>query len=316
MDEQKNSGKSQEENNRKLHAIYLTIIILMGGLCIFLVTQVRGLKTEIAEHTTTINQVITERDDVKADLEDLKAQYGALETTDAALNAELTAKKAYIDSLLVEADKHKGDAAIIAKLRKETQTLRRIMQGYVVTIDSLNTLNNTLRQEKQEVLTQLGQEKDRVSDITQKKDELQGRIDKAALLTTLNIRASGVNVTRGGKKESETNKASKTDKIKVGFDIADNDLTKPGAHTIYIRVMTPDGKELTKSEDPDHQFSWGGGNKGFYASKKTIDYQNHPMSVLMYCEKSNPDNEFLPGTYRIEIVCDNAIIGESSFTLQ
>lgn len=313
MEEQKNNEKS---SSKKLHAIYLTIIFLLGGLCIWLVTEVRGLKIVVSEHTTTINQVIQERDDVKSDLEDLKAQYEALETTDAALTAELEAKKAYIDSLLVEADKHKGDAAIIAKLKKETQTLRRIMQGYIVTIDSLNTLNNTLRAEKQEVLTQLEGEKEKVSNVTKEKEGLQGRIDLAAQLSTLNIRATGVNVSRGGKKETETNKASKADKIKVSFDIADNDLTKAGGHIVYIRVMTPDGRELTKAEDPDHQFSWGGGNVGYYASKKTIDYQNQPMSVLMYCDKSNPDNEFLPGTYRIEIVCDKAIIGETSFTLQ
>lgn len=312
MTEPKNS---EQQSNRKLHGIYLTIILLLGAACIYLVTQVREMKVLISENTTTITQVIQEREDVKSDLEDLKAQYEALETTDAALSAELTAKKAYIDSLLVEADKHKGDAAIIAKLKKETQTLRRIMQGYIVTIDSLNTLNNTLRAEKQEVLTQLDQEKERANTITREKEGLQGRIDQAALLTTLNVRATGVNVSRGGKKESETNKASKSDKLKVAFDIADNDLTKTGAHTIYLRVMTPDGKELTKSEDPDHQFTWGA-NRGFFAAKKTIDYQNQPMSVLMYCEKPNPDNEFLPGTYRVEIVCDNAIIGQTSFVLQ
>lgn len=313
MDEQKNKDKQE---NRKLHFIYLTVIFLMGGLCVYLAMQYRGLKVIVSERETTITQVIQEREDVKSDLEDLKAQYEALETTDAALNAELTAKKAYIDSLLVQADKHKGDAAIIAKLKKETQTLRRIMQGYIVTIDSLNTLNNTLRAEKQEVLTALDQEKEKVTNVIKEKEGLQGRIDQAALLTTLNIKATGVNVTRGGKKETETTKASKSDKIKVSFDIADNDLTKTGAHTVYLRVMTPDGRELTKAEDPDHQFTWGGGNKGFFAARKVIDYQNQPMSVLMYCEKPNPDNEFLPGTYRIEIVCDNAIIGETSFTLQ
>lgn len=313
MEEQKNSEKG---SNKKLHAIYLTIIFVMAALCIYMTTQYSELKTTVAEKETTITQVIQEREDVKSDLEDLKAQYEALETSDAALSAELQAKRAYIDSLLVEADKHKGDAAIIAKLKKETQTLRLIMQGYVRTIDSLNTLNSTLREEKQSVLNELDQQKEKTSTIEKEKEGLQSRIDLAALLTTLNIRATGVNVTRGGKKETETNKASKADKIKVNFDIAENELTATGAHTIYLRVMTPDGRELTKAEDPDHQFSWGNGNKGFFAAKKTIDYQNQPMSVLMYCERVTPETEFLPGTYRIEIVCDNAIIGETSFTLQ
>lgn len=313
MDEQKNNDK---KDNRKIHFIYLFIIFGLGALCIYLVTEVGKLRTRVVETTTNITVLTQERDDVKADLESLRDQYDQLQTTDAALNAELTAKKAYIDSLLVEADKHKGDAAIISKLRKETETLRRIMQGYVRTIDSLNTLNGVLRTEKQEALNQLDQEKDKVTNITKDKDALQGRIDKAALLTTLNARATGVNVSRGGKKESETNKASKSDKIKVSFDVADNDLTKAGPHTVYLRIMTPDGRELTKAEDPDHQFTWNGNNSGFFAAKKNIDYQNQAMSVLMYVERPNPDNEFLPGTYRVEIVCDGAIIGETAFTLQ
>ncbi|HTF05497.1 MAG TPA: hypothetical protein VK826_15825 [Bacteroidia bacterium] len=313
MDDQKNNEK---QNNRKLHFLYLAIIFLLGGLCVYLATQYSGLKTIVAEREITITQVIQEREDVKSDLEDLKAQYAELQTTDATLSAELEAKKAYIDSLLVEADKHKGDAFIIAKLKKETQTLRAIMKGYIVTIDSLNTLNNTLRAEKQEVLTALDEEKGKVTRVTDEKSQLQGRIDKAALLTTLNARASGVNVSRNGKKESETNKASKTDKLKISFDVADNDLTKSGAHTVYLRVMTPDGKELTQSEDPDHQFSWNGNNRGYFASKKTIDYQNQSMSVLMYCNKAKEEDEFLPGLYRIEIVCDGAIIGETTMTLQ
>jgi hypothetical protein len=312
MDEQKNNEK---KDNRKLHFMYLFVIFLLGAVCIYLVTEVRDLKVQVVEKTTSITQVIQERDDVTADLESLRDQYEQLQTTDVALNAELEAKKLYIDSLLVEAEKNKGNVAIIAKLKKETETLRRIMQGYVRTIDSLNTLNNTLREEKQVALNQLDEEKGKVTNITKDKDALQSRINQAALLTTLNVRATGVNVTRGGKKESETNKASKSDKIKVSFDVAENELTKSGAHTVYLRVMTPDGKELTKSEDPDHQFTWGN-NRGFFAAKKAIDYQNQAMSVLMYVEKPNPDNEFLPGTYRVEIVCDNAIIGETSFTLQ
>ena len=312
MEEMKNNNQG---NNKKLHMVYLLVIFLLGAACIYLVMQVRELKVQVVETTTSITQVIQERDDVKSDLEALKGQYEQLQTTDAALNAELEAKKAYIDSLLVEADKHKGDKAIIAKLKKETETLRRIMQGYVRTIDSLNTLNSTLRAEKQEVLNELGSEKEKSANITKEKEGLQTRIDKAALLTTVNVRVSGVNVSRNGKKESETNKANKSDKLKVSFDVADNDLTRAGSHTVYLRVMTPDGKELTQSEDPDHQFSWGQ-NRGFFAAKKNIDYQNQAMSVLMYVEKPNPDNEFLPGVYRVEICCDNAIIGNTTFQLQ
>ena len=82
----------------------------------------------------------------------LQKDYGNLQTNDKALQAEIDAKKAEITQLLEDAEKHKGDAYIISKLRKETESLRQIMRGYVRTIDSLGTLNKTLIVEKNNVL--------------------------------------------------------------------------------------------------------------------------------------------------------------------
>ena len=70
------------------------------------------------------------------------------------MQLDIDAKRERIEELIKEAAKHKGDATIISKLKKETQTLRSIMQSYVRTIDSLNTLNQTLEAEKKTVLKQ------------------------------------------------------------------------------------------------------------------------------------------------------------------
>ncbi|GAB4132296.1 MAG: hypothetical protein Fur0041_03470 [Bacteroidia bacterium] len=308
-------ANKEKENNKKLHGIYLSIIGLLAIICIYLSFQYKELKTIIATREIKIEQVVKERDDVKADLVELREQYEALQTNEASLSKELEEKKAYIEQLLLEAEKHKGDAAYIAKLKKETQTLRDIMKGYVRTIDSLNQLNAKLVSEKQQVLVQLDEEKGRTQKVEKEKGELKQRIDRAALLSTLNVRASGVRMARGGKKETETQKASKVDKIKVSFDLADNDLTVAGAKDIYVRVITPDGKELTKSQDAEHIFTFGG-STGYYAAKKTIDYQNSAMSVLIYCHKAKEEDEFVPGKYIIEINADKATIGTTTLTLE
>ena len=52
-----------------------------------------------------------------------------------------------------EAKKHKNDTKIISQLKKETQTLRAIMQSYIRTIDSLGVLNKTLTDEKNTIIT-------------------------------------------------------------------------------------------------------------------------------------------------------------------
>lgn len=304
----------KEQNNRRLHTIYLTIIVLLAGLCIFLSMEYKNLRTIVSTKEIYIDQVVSEKNDVESDLKELRAQYDALETSDKTLSAELTAKKAYIDSLLIQAEKHKGDAYIIAKLKKETNTLREIMKGYVRTIDSLNTLNGKLIADKAELSGQLSDEKNKTAQVQDEKEKLKTRIDRAAMLSTLNVRAVGVKTSRGGKKDTETSKASKVDKIKVNFDISDNDLTPPGPKDLYIRIVTPDAQEMSESKDDSHQFSFAG-TTSYFAAKKTIDYQNQPMSVLVNCHKAK-DGELLPGKYIIEIYSEKTVIGQTTLVLE
>lgn len=305
----------KEKDNRRLHAIYLIIIFLLAGFCIFLSMQNRNLKTTMATRDITIETIVKEKDDVTGDLKELKMQYEQLQTNDASLNAELEQKRAMIDSLIVLAEKHKGDAYIIAKLKKETNTLREIMKGYIVTIDSLNQLNGKLVQEKQQVLGQLDDEKNKTKLAEDEKEKLKTRIDRAAVLSTMNVKAVGINQTRGGKKATETKRASKVDKIQVTFDVADNDLTIAGPHDIYIRIITPDAQELTQERSPAHQFTFGN-TTAYFAAKKTIDYQNQPMSVLVLAPKAKEEDQLAAGKYIIEIYSDQVMIGTTNLVLE
>ena len=238
-----------------------------------------------------------------------------MQTSDKGLNAELDAKRAEIDSLLIQAEKHKGDSYIIAKLKKETVTLRTIMQGYVRTIDSLNQLNGKLIVEKQQVLTQLGDEKTHSQQIQDEKDKLKTRIDRAAVLSSLNVKSVGIKTSRGGKKDSETAKASKVDKIRVTFDIAQNNLTVAGPKDIYVRIISPDAQELADTKDAAHQFTFGA-TTSYFAAKKTIDYSNQPMSVLVMCSKGKDSDTLAAGKYIIEIYSDGVMIGTTTMTLE
>jgi hypothetical protein len=143
---------------------------------------------------------------------------------------------------------------------------------------------------------------------------LQNYIDKASLLTTMNVKATAVIISRNGNKEKETTKAKKADKIKVSFDVAENKITKSGPKTIYVLVYTPDGKELCRSFDNDHKFV-SDGSTHYYAGKQNITYQNQAMSVLVYCLKAKDDDELVPGKYIIEVTADKTLIGQTSVTL-
>lgn len=256
-------------------------------------------------------QVIVERENVKEDLLQLQKDYNTLQTNDVALQAEIEAKKAEIAQLLLDAEKHKGDAYVISKLKKETETLRQIMRGYVRTIDSLGTLNKTLVVEKNNVLKELDSEKGKTLNLSKEKEDLQATIQKGSILSCFNIVAKGVKFKSGGKKEVETSKASRAEKIKVSFSLGENKIAKSGEKTVYVRIVTPDGKEMAKSYDDNYRFTFNR-SSGYFAGKETLNYANAEISGATYCEGQG---EMVAGNYIIEISCDGAVIGSTTLRL-
>jgi len=302
----------EKENSNKKRGIILWVIILLlvgsNGYTIWLLLQE---KNKVVEQKVVTETIIVERDNVKSDLLVLQKDYDGLVAKDAAMQKDIDEKKARIEELIKEAEKHKGDAYMLSKLRKEAETLRAIMQGYVRTIDSLNTLNQNLVAEKKTVLKQLDVEKEKQNTLIKEKEELKSTIVKGSILTCFNIGAKGVAFKRGGKKEIETTKARKTEKIKVTFSLGENKIAKAGEKTVYIRIMTPDGKEMAKSYDETYKFTFGK-SSGYYAGKETLNYANTEITGVTYCEGNG---ELVPGNYTIEITCDGVVIGSSAIKL-
>ena len=304
-----------EENtsneNRKKSALLWVLISLLAitnGVTFWMYTQE---KNKAVNEIIVKEQVIVERDNVKTDLLQLQKDFENLQTNDKTLQAEIEAKKAEIAQLLEDAEKHKGDAYIISKLRKESETLRQIMRGYIRSIDSLGTLNKTLIVEKDNVIKELDNEKGKTTILNKEKDDLNATIQKGSILSCFNVVAKGVKFKSGGKKESETSKASRVQKIKVSFSLGENKIAKAGEKNVFIRIVTPDGKEMAKSYDDNYRFTFDK-SSGYFAGKQSLNYANTEISGVTYCEGQG---ELVPGNYIIEVSCDGVIIGGTSLRL-
>src|SRR6187431_2897353 len=161
----------EKEKSKKRGGVILwsVIILLMisNGVTIWLW---KTTKNEIITERIVTEKIIVERDNVTSDLLVLQKDFESIKAKDAAMQLEIDAKKERIAELIKEAKKHKGDAAIIAQLKRETETLREIMKGFVRTIDSLNTLNINLVAEKKTVIKQLGVEKEKQTTLIKEKE--------------------------------------------------------------------------------------------------------------------------------------------------
>jgi hypothetical protein len=304
-----NTQTPEKRSNNKFMLVLLFLLLIGNGTFAWLWWKERS-----RANTTVVEkqEVIVERDNVKEDLLRLQEEYATLQTSDKAVNAELEEKRAQIAELLVQAEKHKNDSYIISKLRKETETLRTIMKHYVVEIDSLNTLNKTIIAEKNKVSADLSAEKDKTTQLSKDKQSLESTVSLGSILKAENPSVKGVKFKSGGSKEVETTKASRVERLKVSFVLGENKIAKKGVKPVYVRVISPDGKELTKSEDEGNMFKFNG-SKGYFAAKQDVNYSNEEVAVDVFCPSPKG---FIPGKYLITIGCDDVVIGETSITLK
>lgn len=308
MESQKTNNMNEIGNKGKVNKIMLVLIILLFGFCGFLIWQNLQLKNIVAEKEIVYVNVSDERDKVKSELEDMLAQYNDLETTNGEIRAELEAEKAKIEELLKSI---KGKDWSIYQLKKETDTLRKIMKGFVVQIDSLNTVNKELRAEKDVVQGELKTEKSKTQNLTKENEGLSSKVTIASYLKTTALNASGVRV-KSDNTGKENDRAKKIDKIRTTFTVMKNEITPPGEKVIYVRILSPDGKVLSEKTDDSNKFDFNG-VKGLYSCKKQINYQNQEMSVTIDWKKTD---EFPVGEYNVEIYADGVDIGKTKLTLK
>lgn len=299
----------EKKDNKRPLIIIIILLIATNAILAWLYVQEHNRKNEVIVLKETIEK---ERDNVKTDLLKLQEEYNTLQTNDQKIQAELEEKKAQIAQLLEEADKHKDDAYIISKLKRETETLRKIMKSYVHTIDSLNTLNQTLTAEKAQVQTELVNEQGKSAKLNQEKEELKNVVATGQLLKAQGIKAVGVRLKSGGKKEVETDKAKRAEKIKVSFTLSENRIAQKGSKDVYLRVITPDGKELARGYDDANAFTFNG-VRGYFCEKESVNYDNKEVPMSIYAGLANG---FLPGRYILEVYCDQAMIGQTTLTLE
>jgi len=308
MEKQTKPNIPEEKEKKKGNKLMIVVIVLLLGFCGYLIWQNMQLQQLIVENEIVITDVSSERDQVKSDLEDMLAEYDKMETTNEELNAELAAEKAKIEELIKKA---KGKDWSIYKLRKETESLRKIMKGLYVELDSLQQANGVLEEENYAVKTELNNEKTVTKDLTERNEDLSDLVTVASYLKTSALKSYGVRI-KNDNTGKKTDKAKRTGKIRTEFTILKNNITIPGKKWIYVRVLTPDGKVLSKKTDDSNKFDFNG-VRGLYSSKKQIDYKNQQLALTIDWKKTE---DFPIGEYNVEVYADGVDIGKTKFFLE
>lgn len=298
---------ASDKGNKILVFIIIALVILIGvlGYLVFDKTQV------VDEQSTELLQLENDALSLKNDLQEMLIQYDTVTVANERMQAEIAAQRDNIKELLSQAEKHKDDAWIIHKLKKEASTLREIMKGYLVTIDSLNTLNIALRLDRDslgKVLSTVTQKKDQLET---KASDLEGIIAKGSILPMRELIAEAIRI-RGSGKQSSTNRASRAEMIKLCGIIGENQIAEKGKKTLYLRIISPDAMVLEDGSGEPKTFKFDGVS-GVYSVKREIEYDGTEQEICVFY---TVQNELPTGQYIVELYEGGSKIGTATFDLR
>ncbi len=283
--------------------IVALVIIALAGVVAWLLHD-REIREE--ENQQMVQILEMDKAEMENQYRDFALQYNEMMTqvTNDSLLEQLSRQEKRTQELLEELRQTKAnDAAEIMRLKKELETLRRILRDYVVQIDSLNRENQSLRSDNTALRTRNEEAEAHISDLSNKNEQLADKVNIASQLDATGIRASARN-----KKGKECEKVKDAKKIVVSFNISRNVTAQTGMRTIYVRISTPTGETLSRGGT--FQFE----NRQLqYSIAKEIEYTGEEIPVTVYWEIAET---LSAGAYHVDIFADGHTIGNTTFNLR
>ena len=322
--------KKIDSSKKVIVVLLIAIIGLIGGIAylskiysdkIQEMNKIMGenskLKSDLNEVNKSIGSVVDiegRSNDLKTNLTKMLSNYDELIKMDKSKSDSLNIEKSKIQGLLNQINtlKNQGNLTYskLLKMERENETLREIMKGYIKEIDQLNQLNKQIQtdlDETSEKLTTTETERDEYKKVAEETSE---KVKQGAKLQAYSFTSSGMELKRNNTTK-ETTKAKETIQIKCLFTVGSNSLASAGKKTVYMQVITPEGKTLQSRSSNIVNVD---GTSIPFSEKRDIDYENNNIDVGIYYDMRG--EKATKGTYKVRLYCEGNLIGTDSFTLK
>jgi len=302
MKENHSTNTGSQKSGKLMTGLTIVLAITVILLVIDRFVQQKSNEANLAQ----LEETISEKNSIEADLTQLYQDYDGLKTNNVELNKQLETQQARIQELLVEVQKaQSSNSSQIREYRKELETLRKIMKGYIYQIDSLNTMNHELIAENEEISRSYEMQRSTSEQLEVEKNQLSNVIAGASQLKATNIKLTGLN--SNGR---ATTKLDKMSKLEVCFTLPTNDLASHGKRDVYVRIADPNGLVLTRTASDMFEYQ---GQMITYSAKRPFTYEGQELSGCIYW---TVNQVLMPGKYGVSIIADNVLIGSFDVTLQ
>ena len=227
--------------------------------------------------------LVNEKQQVMNDLSNMAKDYDEAIAESEVKNLEIIAARERIQGLMDSLKVSQNSVSSLWRYKKKYLALQEEMDVLLTENDRLKVENQYLATSLDSTNVQLAERTMFTDSLLVQNSELAGVVRDAAALQTVGLVGMGVIERRSGK-QIPTERATRSDKLKICFTVAKNTLTEAGDKELYVQVIDPKNNVL--------------------GSNDQVEFEGE---VLNYS---------LISRFKVNVFNDKALISSSEFTMK
>ncbi len=301
MEPNEDKTTKKKQLRRDLIILVIVVLVIVQAVNMFFkykADKAHGIEMAKARDEVTIlqhelEQRMFEIDSLGGDVQDLEIIIADLEVE----KANLLDRTHYSEKQLV-------------RLKERVDGFQELLILKDQEIENLKNVNQELVAENQDLKTEQNQLRRTLNQTELNKQELEGQMEIAGRLKVENIRIFALN-SRGKIRENEF-KARFINKLRLEFNIAENNLAPIEGKDIMIRIVGPDDNVLFDVATGSGTFMFRG-REEFYTAKQQILFDNTMQKLTFQYDKGS---EWATGRYELEVYTEDYLMGKKAYMVK
>lgn len=292
--------EERERREKKGPRTLMTVLAIVAGVLALVLGYL------LYQRNSLVNQLEVEKADLAEQMVQLQSDFSSLSSDYESINHQLDTSREQVAQLIDKLAKTQAtNRAKIRQYEKELGTLRTIMKGYIVQIDSLNHLNKKLTAEASAARREAAASRRANEELTQQVESLSSQVNAGKVLKA---RAISLNAYYSNDKIGDRH--SRVRYMVANLTLVENSLADHGPVRVYVRVKDPDGVLLMNNESLD--FTVDEATLQATASRE-VDYEGQEVDLSIYV---NDTGEFIKGIYTLEVYTEKSLLGRAECLLR
>ena len=300
----------EKQGSRKiLLTIFIIVLIALNGVLLYL--NIKN-KEESDQKDVVIEAKDAELDATSAKMDSISKELDLRITEVQKLGGDVETLTQAKNQL--EKDRNALRTASSAerrRLQEKIEAYETLLTNKDEEIAKLRSVNEELFSENTTLKTQKNQLNESINEIERTKQALAEKVAVASALKSENLVINAINE-KGKERDGGEYRAKQVDKIKISFNLAENNVAEIESKDIYMRLIEPDGAALFDLATGGGTFAYEG-KESFYTAKKQILFDNTRQNVTFVYDKGNP---YKSGKHIVELYADGYLIGTGSFVVK